>query len=1050
MKENYLFEQKKAVNLSVIIDIITSRDNIMEIFREVRNYIKTIIPCDYVTVLFNNERARYFYVLPALNISQKSFRDEILIQYNETSITEILNARISINRSDLKLRGNLTPGDLKFLVNGVSSDLSVPIVYKNRVRVVLNLSSYKACAFSEYHQAIVEDIAALLSLALERIDFIDELRDLKYNAKLWRERYKKLLRNTNDAIAVISSDVELIYETNDAFNKLTGYTSDQLHGMKFIMLHPKMQHLMFSKITKETVNGKKSEFEDFLLTRSDGQQVPVKVQFIAPLTEEEPLLLAVYQDLSYKKQIQENSYKKLSQLSTLLHLGSELLTKSDLDLISNAIIDEIGIRHYAKYVVLHLVDELSSKLKMCCARIMPFDRNTPITRPLNIGLSEGPYKEVLAKGDIIKVDNIYNDAGAFKWLPVAKKLGYRSLICLPLAIRNKSFGVLSLFFENSQTFEKEYIFNLKNAANYFALVIDNYKFNQRLKNKQQQLAVINELTKLINSCLELEEVIRTSSIEIQKIIDFDYFLVTLFNDSIENYQTFAIVSGTFSKLLKPEIWKPFKEADLGWIKFTEREKKGNDKGNAEDVWANKLQSKINTLLLAKNKYVGTITAASLEPNKYNKEHEIFIKKIAGQMAIAIENAVLFAETNKRVNEFSTLAKLSNSLNTSLDTNQIVMKIAKTVSEVTNTKLCTVRFVNEERAVLEAVSTIPEAEQKGLTIKEVQEFIPQIVKNSSPFYIENFKLFQSERHLEIENQFPIGYNAYLGVPIISRDQVIAVISVYWKKAHSIEENEINLISTIANHAARVLENAWLYKETLKNSSELKKSNQELENFIYTISHDLKTPIVSIQGFTSIMLHDFQTVMNEDSFHYLKRIQSNANQMEKLIQDLLELSRIGRVVSPFEEVNAEEVISQITAELIYKIEQKRINLIVDEMLPVIYCDRKRILQLFSNLIDNAIKYMGENNSAPQIEIGCKDEVDNYLFYVKDNGIGITPEEQQLIFGLFKGDEQPEEDDNSTGIGLAIVKRIVEHHRGKVWVDSESGKGSTFFFTIAKKQT
>ena len=101
-------------------------------------------------------------------------------------------------------------------------------------------------------------------------------------------------------------------------------------------------------------------------------------------------------------------------------------------------------------------------------------------------------------------------------------------------------------------------------------------------------------------------------------------------------------------------------------------------------------------------------------------------------------------------------------------------------------------------------------------------------------------------------------------------------------------------------------------------------------------------------------------------------------------------------------------------------------------------------------NAIKYIGENNPAPLIEIGHKDEIENFLFYIKDNGIGIPQEYHQQIFGLFRGANQSEPEDNSTGVGLAIVKRIIESHKGKIWIDSEPGSGSTFFFTIPKKKS
>ncbi|MBD3288284.1 GHKL domain-containing protein, partial [candidate division KSB1 bacterium] len=381
-----------------------------------------------------------------------------------------------------------------------------------------------------------------------------------------------------------------------------------------------------------------------------------------------------------------------------------------------------------------------------------------------------------------------------------------------------------------------------------------------------------------------------------------------------------------------------------------------------------------------------------------------------------------------------------------DLDELISTMLHFIGKAVNAPLSTFRFVEHEKANLRVYSTMPDAEEKGLLKKEFREFAPRIISTNEPLRIEDFDSYQNNQFTNLH--FPEGYQAYLGMPVSCRNSITGILSVYWKNALKIDARLLDIVTTISLLCAVKIENIRLLDASSQNSDDLKSSNEELENFVYTVSHDLKSPIVSIQGFSSILLNDFDFVLNDESRHYLKRIQTNANQMEALVKDLLELSRIGRVVSPFEEADVREIISKSLDELIYQIEKRGIETNIPDKMPVIFCDKKRISQVFSNLIDNAIKYIGSQNQSPQIEIGCKDENDCHLFFVKDNGLGIPEEFHTQIFGLFRRLSQEDSEEFSTGVGLAIVHRIIENHGGKIWFDSEPEKGSTFYFTIPKK--
>lgn len=241
--------------------------------------------------------------------------------------------------------------------------------------------------------------------------------------------------------------------------------------------------------------------------------------------------------------------------------------------------------------------------------------------------------------------------------------------------------------------------------------------------------------------------------------------------------------------------------------------------------------------------------------------------------------------------------------------------------------------------------------------------------------------------------------------------------------------------------------WVEGERENLIDELESKNAELERFTYTVSHDLKSPLITIKGFLGYLREDAQSGNMERLEKDIQRIDSAADKMQKLLYDLLELSRIGRLLNQPVEIPFNTLVADALELVNGRISARGIAISVGEDLPSIFGDRQRLLEVLQNLIDNAAKFMGDQ-PAPRIEIGAQTAVNDMpVFYVRDNGIGIAPEFAENIFGLFnKLDAQSE----GTGIGLALVKRIVEFHGGRIWVESEVGKGATFYFTLPASET
>ncbi len=220
------------------------------------------------------------------------------------------------------------------------------------------------------------------------------------------------------------------------------------------------------------------------------------------------------------------------------------------------------------------------------------------------------------------------------------------------------------------------------------------------------------------------------------------------------------------------------------------------------------------------------------------------------------------------------------------------------------------------------------------------------------------------------------------------------------------------------------------------------NIELDRFAYTVSHDLKSPLITIQAYAGMIKNDLETGKYERAQDDMKRIENAAGKMTKLLNDLLELSRAGRMMDEPSPVDMNRLVEHTLQQLAGPIAGSHVEIVLHPDLPSVLGDQKRIAEVMQNLIENAIKYMGDQ-AAPRIEIGTRQDGKECVFFVSDNGKGIDPSHHEKIFGLFKKLDAKSE---GTGIGLALVKRIVEAHGGKVWVESEGeGKGSRFCFTM-----
>ena len=296
-------------------------------------------------------------------------------------------------------------------------------------------------------------------------------------------------------------------------------------------------------------------------------------------------------------------------------------------------------------------------------------------------------------------------------------------------------------------------------------------------------------------------------------------------------------------------------------------------------------------------------------------------------------------------------------------------------------------------------------------------------------------------VDLSHEFAIGLAEHFGVlDRVSKGDLAAQISGTSKvqlleSLKQVTNKMIQSVSTEITERERA-------EDTLKQTiAELTRSNSELQQFAYVASHDLQEPLRMVSSYVQLLARRYKGKLDSDGDEFIGFAVDGANRMQKLINDLLMYSRVGTRGKPFEPTDCSAVLDQTLANLSTAIEESR-AVVTNDDLPTVMADEGQMVQLFQNLVGNAIKFRGE--VPPRVHISAKQKNNECVLSVSDNGIGIDPEYYERIFVIFQRlhgkNHYP-----GTGIGLAVCKKIVDRHGGRIWLESEPGKGSAFCLTV-----
>jgi signal transduction histidine kinase len=455
----------------------------------------------------------------------------------------------------------------------------------------------------------------------------------------------------------------------------------------------------------------------------------------------------------------------------------------------------------------------------------------------------------------------------------------------------------------------------------------------------------------------------------------------------------------------------------------------------------------------------------LEVRPFSDKQIALVKTFADQAVIAIENVRLFQELETRtrelarsVGELRALGDVSQAVSSTLDLETVLATIASHAVQLSGTDSGVIYEYDEsnqefhlrashrmEAEVVEMLREAPIHLGEGTTGRAAAMRVPLQVSD-----ISNEREYTAARARPL--LIRLGYRSLLSVPLLREQQIMGALTVWRRKSGEFNPEVLNLLQTFATQSALAIQNARLFREIEDKSRQIEAANRHKSEFLANMSHELRTPLNAIIGFSEVLGERMFGELNEKQAEYTDDILSSGRHLLSLINEILDLSKVeaGRMELELARFDLPLAIDNARTFVRERAAKHGINLdvTVDERLGEFVGDERKIKQILLNLLSNAVKFTPEGG---RIGINAR-QVDSFVeISVSDTGIGIAPEDQAKIFEEFRqvgGDYAHKKE--GTGLGLTLAKKFVELHGGRIWVESEVGKGSTFSFTLPERSS
>jgi signal transduction histidine kinase len=627
-------------------------------------------------------------------------------------------------------------------------------------------------------------------------------------------------------------------------------------------------------------------------------------------------------------------------------------------------------------------------------------------------------------------------------------------------------GAITVRRQNVRPFSDKQIALLQTFADQAVIAIENVRLFKELEARNRDLTATSQILQVISSSpTDVQPVFDTIVKSAVRLCDGLFSALHRFDGELlhlvahHNYSADAVEAARRLYPARPSRGQGFGRAILERAVVHIPDAEVDPEYQAQALSrAIGFRSGLFVPMLREGEPIGAIMVARAEPGPFTDNEIELLKTFADQAVIAIENVRLFKELEARTGELTrsvekltALGEVSHALSSTLDVEAVLNTIVSRASQLAGAAGCSIYEYDEaaeqfelrathyyDAEFVEALRAAPLRKGEGLMGRaaEMREpvQIPDIIQPGA---------YQSSVR---DTLIRFGYRALLAVPLLREDQIIGSLSFNRKAPGEFPPEVVDVLKTFATQSALAIQNARLFREIADKSRQLEAASRHKSEFLANMSHELRTPLNAVIGFSEVLLQRMFGALNDKQDEYLKDIYASGQHLLSLINDILDLSKIeaGRMElapAPFHLPTALENAVTLIRERASR-HGIMLQLDIDRRLGETVGDERKVKQVLLNLLSNAVKFTPEGGRI-SLKAGQRDgEVE---ISVTDTGTGIAPEDQTAIFEEFRQVGSDEKRREGTGLGLTLAKKFVELHGGRIWVESELGRGSTFTFTL-----
>ena len=698
----------------------------------------------------------------------------------------------------------------------------------------------------------------------------------------------------------------------------------------------------------------------------------------------------------------------------------------------------------------------------------------PIPSPSGHPLTRGiPGGRAILDGQTIHVHDMLAEIdGEFQEARDLRQLAStRTVLAAPLLREGISIGAVVIRRQDVRLFTEKQIKLLETFADQAVIAIENVRLFKELEERNRQ---ITEALEQQTATSEILRVIASSPTDIQPVLDTvaenaarlceatDAVITRVDGENLKQVAQFGAIpipepnrinrhspaSRAIVDRKTVHVRDLLEEIETDYPESKERQK------------VTGTRTMLVTPLLREGVPIGSINIRRTEVRPFSEKHVKLLETFADQAVIAIENVRLFQELEARtqqlahsVEELKALGDVGQAVSSTLDLQTVLSTIVARAVQLSGTDCgiiyefdeCTKEFdlrasYQMEEELVKAYRATPLRLGEGATGRAAETRMPTQIAE-----------LREEQEFATRGMRPIltrlGYRSLLAVPLLLEQQIMGALTIYRRRAGDFAPEIVNLLRTFATQSVLAIQNARLFREIETKSRELEAANRHKSEFLANVSHELRTPLNAIIGFSEVLLEKLFGELNDKQNEYVDDILSSGRHLLSLINDILDLSKIEAGRMELETTTFDLPIAIENALLLVRERASRhgikLDRAIDDRLGDFTGDERKVKQILVNLLSNAVKFTPEGG---QIKVDASVGDSTVMISVADTGIGIAKEDQEAIFEEFRqASGNYAQKREGTGLGLTLTRKFVEMHGGKIWVESEVGKGSKFTFTL-----